>query len=168
MGWTKEQWEDFCSRLGIDSKKVLKSGQAYLVERRIAGEEKAKATRERKERARKAQGPLAAGVPYAERKHDPQVALEETVFRTKPQLEDAGRRPRVSITIRSIRTRLLDPDNFIAGCKGLVDGCCAAGIAPGDSHEEIEAGAVAFFYEQVLVKSYGKEATEIEIEWAEP
>ena len=167
MGWTKEQWDDFCARLGIDSKKALKSGQAYTVERRIAGEEKAKATRERKAAERKAKGPIAAGVPHAIRELDPNMALEAPVFRTKPQLEDVGRLPRVSITIRSFRTRLLDPDNFIAGCKGLVDGIVAAGIADSDSQEAIAEGRVAFFYEQVLVKSYGKEVTEIEIEWNE-
>ena len=164
MGWSREEWEEFCRPRGISPAEILKSREVWLDERRVERTQKAKETRERKERARKAKGPTAAGIPYTEREQDKDVALEAPVSRTQPELETARGGPRVKITIRGIRRRLLDPDNFVAGCKGLVDGLVASGIAHGDSAKAIEEGVVAFHYEQELTPSYWKEATEVEIE----
>lgn len=163
MGWTKEQWEDFCSRLGIDSSKGLKSAQVFLDERREKASQQSKERNERRRAAQKAKSPGAAGIPYTERKQDPNVALEAPAFRTQSQLEAAGGGARVEITIRGVRVRLLDPDNFIAGCKAIVDGLVASGIAPGDSAEATQRKQIAFFYEQQLCSAFSKECTEIEI-----
>ncbi|HET6886603.1 MAG TPA: hypothetical protein VFH87_01645 [Candidatus Udaeobacter sp.] len=171
MGWTKEQWTDFCGRMGIDPRQVLKRGQADLAaeaaKRQKERNQRAKETRARQTAARKAKGPLAIDVPYSEREQDKNVALEAPAFRTQSELAAPRSGPRVKITIRGIRVRLLDPDNFVAGCKGLVDGLVASGIAPGDSAKATQEGAVAFFYEQQLCSAFSKEATEIEIELAD-
>ena len=164
MGWTEEQWRDFCGRMGINPGQVLTSGEVWLDERRQKATQKIKENRERKRAARKAKGPLAAGVPYSVREPDKDVALEAPAFGTQSQLAAPGGGARVQITIRGIRVRLLDPDNFIAGCKAIVDGLVRSGIAPDDSAEATQGKQVAFFYEQQLCSAFSKEATEIEIE----
>ena len=80
-------------------------------------------------------------------------------------MEAARRGPRVRITIRGIRVRLLDPDNFIAGCKSTVDGIVAAGIIEDDSKKALERGEAEILYEQAICTSYMKECTEVDIEW---
>src|SRR5262245_41770273 len=165
-GWSKEQWEEFCQRAGIDPKAALKSGEAHLAERRRKGQETANQGNARAKAKRKAKGPIAAGVPYTEREQDPGDALGPASHRTQPLLANPGRKPRVSITIRGYRLRLLDPDNFVGGSKQALDGLIRAGIAADDSPKAIAAGELAVHYEQVLVKSFGKECTEIEIEWS--
>ena len=167
MGWTDEEFKEFCTIKGLNPGQVLKSKEIWLDERRQQAMQQVKENRERKRAARKAKGPRAAGIPYSERQQDKNVALEAPAFGAQSQLEAAGSGPRVKITIRGIRVRLLDPDNFISGCKAIVDGLVRSGIAPGDSAQEIEEGVVAFYYEQQLCTAFSKEATEIEIELEE-
>jgi hypothetical protein len=154
--------------MGIDPREVMKKGAADLeaeaLKRQEERTQRAKETRARRAAAQKAKGPLAAGVPYTERKQDQNVALEAPTSRAEPLLAAAGSGPRVKITIRGIRVRLLDPDNFISGCKAIVDGLVRSGIAPGDSAQAIQEGSVGFHYEQQLCTAFSKEATEIEIE----
>ena len=168
MGWTEEQFKEFCARLGIDPAKALKTGQAdILAARSLKQKESSHVRTERKRAERAAKGARAAGIPYAERKQDPGDALGPPTSRTQSELEAPGSRSRVRITIRGVRVRLLDPDNFIAGCKMLVDGLVRSGIAADDSAQAVASGQVAFFYEQALTTAYSKECTEIEIEWNE-
>ena len=165
MGWSEEQFKEFCERLGIDSSKALKTGAADLAERKLKAKESQHVRHARERAEHVAKGARAAGVSYTERKQDPNDALGPASSRTQPQLEDSGRRPRVKITVRGIRVRLLDPDNFIAGCKALVDGLVRSGIAADDSAQAAASGEVEILYEQATCNSYHKECTEIEIEW---
>ena len=65
---------------------------------------------------------------------------------------------RFLVSIRSFRTRLLDPDNLVGGCKYFLDCCRYAGLIPGD-----EPDKVTLSVSQEKVSSSGEERTEIEI-----
>ena len=69
------------------------------------------------------------------------------------------RRTRIRFT--GYRTRPLDPDNFAASIKDLLDGLRHARLIPGDEHWRI-----IFETAQVKVKSYSEEFTLIEIFFA--
>src|SRR5215510_11772816 len=149
MGWSREEWEDFCRRAGIDPARAMRTGIAEMreksEEKRIS---KSKESNARRRRETKAHGPIASGIPYALRERDPAVALATPASGTQPQLEDPGRRAAVSVTICGKRLRPLDPDNFIAGCKQLVDGLVQSGILCGDSQKEVNEGEIGIYYQQ--------------------
>ncbi len=74
-----------------------------------------------------------------------------------PQREEKDS-TRISISIKSFRRRLLDPDNLAGGCKYFVDSLRYSGIIPGDRPDQIRLSV-----EQEKVSSFIHERTEIEI-----
>jgi len=89
-----------------------------------------------------------------------QSAEPEQVVRHEPLAE--GKRttqgaPCIVVRVKSLRSRLLDPDNLCA--KSLIDGLRYASIIPGDRPEDIEL--------TVCQEKCGKkdERTEIEIDY---
>lgn len=65
---------------------------------------------------------------------------------------------RVGVRFVGFRVRPLDPDNFAASCKDLLDGLRHAQLIPGD-----EPWRIKLETEQVKVSSYKQEKTVIEI-----
>jgi len=65
---------------------------------------------------------------------------------------------RVIVRFTGYRVRPLDPDNFAASCKGLLDGLRHAQIISGD-----EPWRIRLETEQVKVKHFKSERTEVEI-----
>jgi hypothetical protein len=68
---------------------------------------------------------------------------------------------RVSVRFVGFRVRPLDPDNFAASIKDLLDGLRHAGIIAGD-----EPWKIILETEQVRVAHFEDERTEIEITWS--
>jgi hypothetical protein len=66
---------------------------------------------------------------------------------------------RTAVRFTGYRVRPLDPDNFAASCKDLLDGLRHAQLIPGD-----EPWRITFETTQVQVHSYSRERTVIEIE----
>jgi hypothetical protein len=66
---------------------------------------------------------------------------------------------RTAVRFTGYRVRPLDPDNFAASCKDLLDGLRHAQLIPGD-----EPWRITFETAQVQVTSYSRERTVIEIE----
>jgi hypothetical protein len=67
---------------------------------------------------------------------------------------------RVVVRFKGYRVRPLDPDNFAAGCKGLLDGLRHAHLIKGD-----ESWRIIFQAEQERVQTFGEERTEITIDY---
>lgn len=85
--------------------------------------------------------------------HDP-PALVRAV---KGKEEGLGR---VVVCFKGYRVRPLDPDNFAAGCKGLLDGLRHAHLIRGD-----EPWRIIFQTEQERVSRFSQERTEITIDY---
>lgn len=66
---------------------------------------------------------------------------------------------RIIVRFVGFRTRPLDPDNFAAGCKDLLDGLRHSALIPGD-----EAWTIDFQTRQEKVSHHWQEKTVIEIE----
>lgn len=69
---------------------------------------------------------------------------------------------RVVVSFKGFRVRPLDPDNFAGSIKGLLDGLRHAHLIRGD-----EPWRIRLQTEQVKVKSFAEERTEIEIIYPE-
>lgn len=69
---------------------------------------------------------------------------------------------RTTVRFTGYRVRPLDPDNFAASCKDLLDGLRHAQLIPGD-----EPWTITFHTTQTKVKSFTDERTVIEIENSE-
>lgn len=155
MAWTKEQFIEFCNRCGVDHNKALKEGHVNLRARNATwttlGTIKSKQVR--KNRARRA----VREIQDSFREPDQEMALEQEVC---GQDEGMGcPAPRFRISIIGLRLRPIDPDNFTAGCKGIIDGLVASGIIEGDEWETVELTT-----SQRKVSCYQHEGTIIEIE----
>lgn len=74
-------------------------------------------------------------------------------YKAKPKQAEA----KCYIEITSLRTRMLDKDNLIGGCKGLVDSLKKLEMIVDDSPKWVEVK-----YDQIVV-SKGKQQTVIEI-----
>jgi len=85
-------------------------------------------------------------------KRDKAQALDKTI-----PGETAGVQ-RVKVRFIGYRCRPLDPDNFAGGTKDLLDGIRHAGLIHDDSPE-----AITLETEQIKVRHYSEERTEIEI-----
>ena len=96
-------------------------------------------------------------LPHAKPEPDQAPALERATPRAAPGLG------KVTVRFTGYRVRLLDPDNFAASVKDLLDGCVAAGLFDDDSPDHI-----VLITEQEKVKSFKDEVTIIEIEWPQP
>ena len=83
--------------------------------------------------------------------HDP-PALDGAVEGKEAGLD------RTVCRFKGYRVRPLDPDNFAASCKGLLDGLRHAHLISGD-----EPWRIIFQTEQERVQTLGDERTEIEI-----
>ena len=66
---------------------------------------------------------------------------------------------RVRVRFTGYRVKLLDPDNFAASCKDLLDGLRHARLIPGD-----EPWTITFETAQEQVQHYSQERTIIEID----
>ena len=89
---------------------------------------------------------------------EPQPNQAAALDRAAAGEKKSVRRVRVRLTGHRVRT--LDPDNFAAGCKDLLDGLRHAGLIPGD-----EPWRIIFETAQTKVQSFAQERTMIEIEW---
>ena len=85
---------------------------------------------------------------------DKAPALERPAPRTTSSLG------KVTVSFTGRRCRLLDPDNFAASCKDLLDGLVHAGLIPDDAPDHIRLTT-----QQEKVSGEGQEMTIIEIEW---
>jgi hypothetical protein len=91
----------------------------------------------------------------------PKSAIPQSPVRHEPVAAPEGTRPdkdRFLVRIVSRRTRLLDPDNLIGGCKYFIDTARYAGLIPNDSPEDIRLEIT-----QEKVKHRPEECTFIEI-----
>lgn len=93
-------------------------------------------------------------VPHAEPERYQAPALGKAV----PGKAEGAQR--VTVRFTGYRVRPLDPDNFAGSVKDLLDGLRHAGLLLGD-----EPWRVRLETEQVCVRSYGQERTEIEMIW---
>ena len=90
---------------------------------------------------------------HPELKQNQTPALDRSTQRKTKSLR------RTAVRFTGYRVRPLDPDNFAASCKDLLDGLRHAQLIPGD-----EPWRITFESTQVQVTSYSRERTVIEIE----
>ncbi len=100
-----------------------------------------------------------------EANHQRKIQDSEPEHHQTPALDSAneGKTKRMGRTIVSFtgfRVRPLDPDNFAASCKDLLDGIVHAGLVFDDT-----PWLIILRTEQEKVKSYAQEKTVIEIEF---
>jgi len=168
MAWTKEQFIEFCQRAGVNPSDALKEGKVdvrspEMLEKmrqwRVKGALKANKSKKRREaKERKdAIGNFAKEVQNPIGKSDSTVALEQEIRQQNSKLDPPLRSYRVKVT--GLRVRPIDPDNFCAGCKGLVDGIVESRIIPRDDWETTTIECA-----QLRVKTWDDECTLIEIE----
>ena len=128
MAWTKEQFIDFCNKCGVDPKKALKEGSVNLRGRPVTWSTLGSiaAKQKRKNNALRA----ISKIQDTLRESDQAVALDKEVCGQAEGMES----PKVSFRVQIIglRVRPIDPDNFCAGCKGIIDGLVESGIITGD------------------------------------
>jgi hypothetical protein len=96
--------------------------------------------------------PHAPALPRPEPQRHEAAPLGAAVPRATARL------PRPLVRFVGFRVCPLDPDNFAAGCKDLLDGLRHAGLIPGD-----EAWRIRFLAEQERVAHFVEEKTVIEI-----
>lgn len=158
MSWSKEEFLAFCNRCGVDPKKALKEGHVNL-RPMVTGATMATITSKinRRRRATKAVSKLQDSL----RKRDQEVALDKDTNRQAEGMEC----PTVSFRVSIIghRVRPIDPDNFAAGCKGIIDGIVRSKLITDDNWKTVEIVSL-----QRKVSTWGKEGTEILIEQVGP
>jgi hypothetical protein len=117
--------------------------------------------------------PPASKVSAEFRKLNPHLYVAETVRKVPRPESQQNQAPalggaisgkaeslfRTRVRFTGYRVRPLDPDNFAGGCKDLLDGLRHAQLIPGD-----EAWRIIFETEQVHVRKFSEERTEIEIQ----
>jgi len=64
----------------------------------------------------------------------PELAIRDDTLGTEGRKEEGS--PRIVVRVKSLRFRLLDPDNLCA--KSIIDGLRYASLIPGDRPEDIE------------------------------
>ena len=152
--WTKEEFLEFCNRCGVDPKKALKEGHVNL-RPMVTGATMATITSKinRRKRATKAVSKLQDSL----REQNQAVALDKD---TNGQTEGMEC-PKVSFRVSIIghRVQPIDPDNFAAGCKGIIDGIVRSRLITNDDWKTVEIVSL-----QRKVSTWGKEGTEILIE----
>ena len=116
MGWTKEQYLEFCKRSGVSASEGLRLGVISL---------------EKKNHANKARTRLRPTKP----ERVPVLALGAEGAREEAGGPRAHRRVGVRIEIR--RVKLCDEDNSYGSVKPLVDCLRLAGLVKDDSTEAI-------------------------------
>lgn len=168
MGWTKEEFIQFCSKAGVNPANAMVEGKIDMRSPEIKAKHRAdrvkgakelnkvRKKREAKER-RDAIGNFTQEVQNPIGKSDQAVALEQEIRQQNSKLDSPLRSYRVKIT--GYRVRPIDSDNFLAGCKGLVDGIVASGIIPRDDWKTTKIEG-----EQLRVKDWADEETLIEID----
>jgi hypothetical protein len=154
MAWTKEQFIEFCQRCGVDHKKALKEGQVRLSFNVTGPTLGSIAARQiRKNRAIKA----VTKIQDSLREPDKAMVLAEEVCGQDEGMVSPAARFRVSII--GLRVRPIDPDNFTAGCKGIIDGIVRSRLIEGDDWNTLEIAC-----SQRKVGTWSEEGTLIEIE----
>ena len=98
--------------------------------------------------------PTRPEIPNAKPQRDKAPALESMAKGTQ---ESATR---ITVRFTGFRVRPLDPDNFAASVKDLLDGLRHAHLIPGD-----EPWRIKLETEQEKVSHYNEERTEITITW---
>ena len=78
----------------------------------------------------------------------------------RPAPRAASSLGKVAVSFTGRRCRLLDPDNFAASCKDLLDGLKHAGLIPDDTPDHIRLTT-----QQEKVSGEGQEMTIIEVEY---
>jgi hypothetical protein len=174
MGWTKEEFIKFCGKAGVNPANAMREGKVDMRspvvkaqdrEARVKGAIKAnKSKRKREAKERKetidAIGNLTGRTENSIRESDPAMALEQTLRQQDGSLE--GALPRYRVKITGMRVRPIDEDNFLAGCKAIIDGLVASGIIPRDDWKTTKIEG-----EQHRVKDWADEGTLIEIDLPE-
>ena len=169
MSWTKEQFLKFCEKAGVNPGNALKEGKIDMRspeikekhrQDRVKGVNKTNIARKRREaKERKdAISHFAAGIQNAKRESNQSMALEQAVCEQVKGLERAS--PSFRCKITGYRVRPIDQDNFIAGCKGIIDGIVIAQLLPRDDWK-----TTALEFEQVKVPDWNDELTMIEIDF---
>jgi hypothetical protein len=155
MAWSKEEFINFCSKCGVDPNKALKEGHISLRGPMLTGATIAsiKSRQVRKRDAIKA----VSKVQDSLREPDKTMALEQEVCGQDEGMEPLAVGARVSIV--GYRVRPIDPDNFTAGCKGLIDGIVRSRLIKGDDWESLQIQC-----SQKKVSNLSREGTEILIE----
>lgn len=99
-------------------------------------------------------------VSDAKPQRDKAPALDGSVSGEAESIPRTEGRHRIRIT--GFRCRCLDPDNFAASGKDVIDGLRHAGLIPGD-----EPWRIILETDQVRVRSFAEEKTEIVIDYPE-
>lgn len=161
MGWTDEQYREFCLRAGVDPATGLLTGKIDLEAAARAKERKhllqsagaAKTNRKLKQRAKNR-------AKYALRSAKLERSDAQTLAGTQTGKDQdnvcTDKRTRVCITVR--RVRPCDPDNNIGGLKSLIDCIRESGLITEDNNETIRLEA-----RQEKVTTKAKEGTTIEL-----
>jgi Holliday junction resolvase RusA-like endonuclease len=159
MGWTIEQFREFCTSAGINPDTGLANGSISMEEihrakekKRLAQVQSAITTNELKKKRAKARATAVIRSVESERPTKATLAAEETA-------EDASnvrpdKRVRVCIVVK--RVRPCDPDNNIGGLKTLIDCLRESGLIQEDNNEAIQLEA-----SQKRVSTKAQEGTEV-------
>ena len=141
MGWTKEEFKEFCARAGVNPETGLRTGVIELDEakrRRAEGLrrwQKWSASNKRGAKTRAANKARAAQVSGAEPQQDAAKALGATALKQAQGPARPDQRIGVHITVRKLRP--CDHDNCVGGLKPLIDSLRDSGLIPEDSEEAI-------------------------------
>lgn len=155
MAWSKEEFIEFCTRCGVDHKKAMQEGHISLRGPNMTGPTlgSAKAKHVRKNNAIKA----VHKVQDSLREQDQTMALDKEVCEQASGMESPQASFRVSII--GLRVRPIDPDNFAAGCKGIIDGIVRSRLIKGDDWSSLQVEC-----SQRKVSAFQAEGTLIEIQ----
>ena len=134
MSWTKEEFFEFCRRCGQDPKKALKEGKVSLSGPDVTGATLASIASKQKRKNNAIRAFHKIQDSFSEPAEP--VALGKEVCEQAEGMECPNARFRISII--GCRVKPIDPDNFTAGCKGIIDGIVASGIVTGDDWKTVE------------------------------
>lgn len=118
MGWTNEQFKEFCRRREVDAIKSFQTGVVNLNKLKNQDENR---TRHK--------------LPSSKPKLPDAMALEDTHDGKGKSSLCADQRVRVQIIVR--RVRLCDHDNITGGCKPLIDGLRSSRLIKEDNVKTI-------------------------------
>jgi hypothetical protein len=155
MGWTPEQFKEFCAKAGVKPEEALKLGELDLDRSKRLN---SKETQRRAKISKSYENRVRAGIQKPKSKPDSPNALVEATWRNSASNE--GSHTRIRVSIEGQRVSCLDPDNYTGGLKALIDCLQQCGLIPSDSFE-----AIRLETSQTHVTSPGQERTIVEIEY---
>ena len=160
MGWTKEQFDEFCAKAGVKPEEALKLGQIDMDRgAKISAGKKKKAALSRS-RKKSYETRVERGISISQPKPDSTYTLVAKARRDSASDEGADTRTRVCI--KGYRVRCIDPDNYTGGLKALIDCLQLCGLIPDDSY-----AAIHLETSQTHVTTPGQERTVVTIEYPE-